>query len=193
MILNKKENVSFSEETVEKVMQAAKELNYTTPSVAKPQSSLIKKLIALFTPTMINPYYPMLNQAIEETAIPLGYNVLVGFMPWRGYNFEDAIILSERLIKEDIYTSIHIEEYELQVRDTKRGSEEITREIHNVSEDSSHVIHISSELALRKICPLLEFGVLEYYPLGEYRTPERWLPFKPRVLKAYRTRENVSV
>jgi len=74
--------------------------------------------------------------AVENGELALGYNVLVAFMPWRGYNFEDAIILSERLVKDDIFTSIHIEEFELQVRDTKRGSEEITREIPNVSEEA---------------------------------------------------------
>jgi len=57
-------------------------------------------------------------------------------MPWGGYNFEDAILVSERLLKEDRFTSIHIEEFELQVRDTKRGAEEITREIPNVSEEA---------------------------------------------------------
>lgn len=74
--------------------------------------------------------------ATDRGELALGSNVLVAFMPWLGYNFEDAIILSERLIKEDIYTSIHVEEFELQVRDTKRGSEEITREIPNVSEEA---------------------------------------------------------
>jgi len=74
--------------------------------------------------------------ATDRGELALGSNVLVAFMPWLGYNFEDAIILSERLIKEDIFTSIHIEEFELQVRDTKRGSEEITREIPNVSEEA---------------------------------------------------------
>ncbi|MCP4570106.1 MAG: DNA-directed RNA polymerase subunit beta [FCB group bacterium] len=74
--------------------------------------------------------------ATDNGELALGTNVLVAFMPWLGYNFEDAIILSERLIKDDIYTSIHIEEFELQVRDTKRGSEEITREIPNVSEEA---------------------------------------------------------
>ncbi len=69
--------------------------------------------------------------------LALGKNVLVAFMPWRGYNFEDAIILSERLVSEDIYTSVHIEEFELQVRDTKRGQEELTREIPNVSEEAT--------------------------------------------------------
>jgi len=74
--------------------------------------------------------------AVDRGELSLGYNVLVAFMPWRGYNYEDAIILSERLVHGDVYTSIHIEEFELQVRDTKRGSEEITREIPNVSEEA---------------------------------------------------------
>jgi DNA-directed RNA polymerase subunit beta len=74
--------------------------------------------------------------AVDKGELALGVNVLVGFMPWRGYNYEDAIIVSERLIREDIFTSIHIEEFELQVRDTKRGAEEITREIPNVSEEA---------------------------------------------------------
>jgi DNA-directed RNA polymerase subunit beta len=68
--------------------------------------------------------------------LALGCNVLVAFMPWGGYNFEDAILVSERLTKTDVFTSIHIEEFELQVRDTKRGVEEITREIPNVSEEA---------------------------------------------------------
>jgi DNA-directed RNA polymerase subunit beta len=67
--------------------------------------------------------------------LALGRNVLVAFMPWRGYNFEDAILISERLVKEDYYTSIHIEEFETEARDTKLGPEEITRDIPNVSED----------------------------------------------------------
>ena len=69
--------------------------------------------------------------------LALGKNVLVAFMPWRGYNFEDAIVLSERLVSDDVYTSVHIEEFELQVRDTKRGEEELTREIPNVSEEAT--------------------------------------------------------
>ena len=74
--------------------------------------------------------------ATENGELALGANVLVAFMPWGGYNFEDAILVSERLIKDDMFTSIHIEEFELQVRDTKRGVEEITREIPNVGEDA---------------------------------------------------------
>ncbi|MCP4686356.1 MAG: DNA-directed RNA polymerase subunit beta [bacterium] len=74
--------------------------------------------------------------SVDDGELALGNNTLVAFMPWRGYNYEDAIILSERLVHQDVFTSIHIEEYELQVRDTKRGAEEITREIPNVSEEA---------------------------------------------------------
>ena len=76
------------------------------------------------------------GSATDKGELALGANTLVGFLPWRGYNFEDAIIVSERLVSDDVFTSIHIEEFELQVRDTKRGPEEITREIPNVSEEA---------------------------------------------------------
>jgi DNA-directed RNA polymerase subunit beta len=72
----------------------------------------------------------------EAGELALGRNLLVAFMPWGGYNFEDAILVSERLVKDDVYTSLHIEEFELQVRDTKRGVEEVTREIPNVGEEA---------------------------------------------------------
>jgi len=75
------------------------------------------------------------GQAVEGGELALGRNVLVAFMAWEGYNFEDAILLSERLVKEDFYSSIHIEEYEIEARDTKLGPEEITRDIPNVGED----------------------------------------------------------
>jgi DNA-directed RNA polymerase subunit beta len=74
--------------------------------------------------------------ATEMGELALGSNVTVAFMPWYGHNFEDAIVLSERLVKDDVYSSIHIQELELHVRDTKRGQEEITREIPNVSEEA---------------------------------------------------------
>ena len=74
--------------------------------------------------------------ATEGGELALGDNILVAFMPWRGFNYEDAIIVSERLIREDVFSSIHVEQFELQVRDTKRGAEEITREIPNVSEEA---------------------------------------------------------
>jgi len=90
--------------------------------------------------------------ATENGELALGMNVLVAFMPWNGYNFEDAIVISERLLKVDVFTSVHIEEFELQVRDTKRGQEEITREIPNVSElavrnlDDEGIVRIGAEV-----------------------------------------------
>ena len=86
----------------------------------------------------------------DHGELALGRNVLVAFMPWRGYNFEDAILVSEKLVKEDSYTSIHIEEFEIEARDTKLGPEEVTRDIPNVSEsllrdlDESGVIRIGA-------------------------------------------------
>jgi DNA-directed RNA polymerase subunit beta len=88
----------------------------------------------------------------ERGELALGRNVLVGFMPWRGYNFEDAILVSEKLVREDSFTSIHIEEFEIEARDTKLGPEEITRDIPNVAEeflkdlDESGVIRIGAHV-----------------------------------------------
>src|SRR5699024_3771631 len=73
---------------------------------------------------------------IELGELDLGRNLLTAFMTWEGYNYEDAIIMSERLVKDDDFTSIHIEEYESEARDTKVGPEEITRDIPNVGEDA---------------------------------------------------------
>ena len=90
--------------------------------------------------------------ATDHGELALGYNVIVAFMPWEGYNYEDAILLSEQLIKEDVYTSIHIEEYECDARDTKLGPEEITRDIPNVAEealkdlDDRGIIRIGAEV-----------------------------------------------
>ncbi|MCB0666951.1 MAG: DNA-directed RNA polymerase subunit beta [Saprospiraceae bacterium] len=75
--------------------------------------------------------------ATEKGELALGQNLKVAFMPWKGYNFEDAIVLSERVVREDIFTSIHIEHFELDVRDTKLGEEELTNDIPNVSEDAT--------------------------------------------------------
>ncbi|MCC6590457.1 MAG: DNA-directed RNA polymerase subunit beta [Bryobacterales bacterium] len=88
----------------------------------------------------------------EQGELALGRNVLVAFMPWRGYNFEDAIVVSEKLVKEDYYTSIHIEEFEIEARDTKLGPEEITRDIPNIAEsflknlDESGIIRIGAQV-----------------------------------------------
>ncbi|HEC69102.1 MAG TPA: DNA-directed RNA polymerase subunit beta [Candidatus Omnitrophica bacterium] len=74
--------------------------------------------------------------ATKEGRLSLGRNLLVGFLPWRGYNFEDAILISERLVKEDILTSVHIERFEVEARETRLGNEEITRDLPNVSEEA---------------------------------------------------------
>ncbi|MEY5047165.1 MAG: DNA-directed polymerase subunit beta [Bacteroidota bacterium] len=90
--------------------------------------------------------------ATNNGELALGRNMLVAFMPWQGYNFEDAIVISEKVVRDDIFTSIHIEEFELEVRDTKRGEEELTSEIPNVSEeavknlDSNGIIRIGAEI-----------------------------------------------
>ncbi|TCS81017.1 DNA-directed RNA polymerase subunit beta [Pectinatus cerevisiiphilus] len=90
--------------------------------------------------------------ATDHGELALGYNIIVAFMPWEGYNYEDAVLLSEKLVKEDIYTSIHIEEYECDARDTKLGAEEITRDMPNVAEealkdlDEKGIIRIGAEV-----------------------------------------------
>ena len=112
----------------------------------------------------------------EQGELGLGRNVLVAFMPWRGYNFEDAILISEKLVREDYYTSVHIEEYEIEARDTKLGPEEITRDIPNVSEhalrdlDESGIIRIGAKVKHNDIL------VGKVTPKGETQlTPEEKL------------------
>jgi DNA-directed RNA polymerase subunit beta len=90
--------------------------------------------------------------ATQQGELALGRNMLVSFMPWKGYNFEDAIVISERVVREDIFTSIHIDEYSLEVRDTKLGAEELTADIPNVSEeatkdlDENGIIRVGAEI-----------------------------------------------
>ncbi|MFQ5968557.1 MAG: DNA-directed RNA polymerase subunit beta, partial [Acidimicrobiia bacterium] len=114
--------------------------------------------------------------ATAQGELALGRNVLVAFMPWGGYNFEDAILVSERLVKDDRYTSIHIEEFEVQARDTKLGKEEITRDIPNVSEealkdlDESGIVRIGAKVRAGDIL------VGKITPKGETQlTPEEKL------------------
>ncbi len=75
--------------------------------------------------------------ATQNGELALGRNLMVAFMPWKGYNFEDAIVISERVVREDLFTSIHITEFEMDVRDTKLGEEELTNDIPNVSEEAT--------------------------------------------------------
>ncbi len=112
----------------------------------------------------------------DQGELALGRNVLVAFMPWGGYNFEDAILVSERLVKDDRYTSIHIEEFEVQARDTKLGKEEVTRDIPNVSEealkdlDDSGIVRIGAKVKAGDIL------VGKITPKGETQlTPEEKL------------------
>jgi DNA-directed RNA polymerase subunit beta len=97
------------------------------------------------------------GSSTDHGELALGKNVLVAFMPWRGYNFEDAIVVSERIVAEDVYTSIHIHEFELTVRDTKRGEEQFTRDIYNVSEealrnlDENGIIRVGAEVKEKDI------------------------------------------
>ena len=114
--------------------------------------------------------------ATDQGELALGRNVLVAFMPWRGYNFEDAIIISERLVSDDTYTSLHIEEFELQVRETKRGEEELTREIPNVSEEA--VKNLDEDGIVREGAEVKEGDILigKITPKGETDpTPEEKL------------------
>ena len=112
----------------------------------------------------------------DKGELALGRNLLVAFMPWRGYNFEDAIVVSERIVQEDIYTSIHVTEFEQQVRDTKRGEEELTREIPNVSEEATADL---DERGIIRIGAKIEHGdilVGKITPKGETDpTPEEKL------------------
>ncbi|MCL4105574.1 UNVERIFIED_CONTAM: hypothetical protein GTU68_057449 [Idotea baltica] len=112
----------------------------------------------------------------DEGELAIGKNLLVAFMPWQGYNFEDAIVISERVVAEDVFTSIHIEVFELQVRDTKRGEEELTREIPNVSEEA--VKHLDENGLIRVGAEVKEGDILigKITPKGETDpTPEEKL------------------
>jgi DNA-directed RNA polymerase subunit beta len=108
--------------------------------------------------------------------LALGRNLLVAYMPWQGYNFEDAIVISERVVRDDVYTSIHVEEFELEVRDTKRGEEELTSEIPNVSEEA--VKHLDENGIIRIGAEVKEGDILigKITPKGETDpTPEEKL------------------
>jgi len=114
--------------------------------------------------------------ATSKGELALGRNLLVAYMPWQGYNFEDAIVISERVVRDDIYTSIHIEEFELEVRDTKRGEEELTSEIPNVSEEA--VKHLDENGIIRIGAEVKEGDILvgKITPKGESDpTPEEKL------------------
>jgi DNA-directed RNA polymerase subunit beta len=112
----------------------------------------------------------------DQGELALGRNLLVAFMPWRGYNFEDAILISERLLKQDAYTSIHIEEFEVEARDTKLGPEEITRDIPNVSESALKDLDESGIVRMGATVSPGDILVGKVTPKGETQlTPEEKL------------------
>ena len=114
--------------------------------------------------------------ATDRGELALGRNILVAFLPWRGYNFEDAIVISERVVQEDIYTSIHVEEFDLQVRDTKRGEEELTREIPNVSEEATKNLQENGVIRIGAEVKAGDILVGKVTPKGETEpTPEEKL------------------
>jgi DNA-directed RNA polymerase subunit beta len=116
------------------------------------------------------------GSSTDQGELALGKNLLVAFMPWEGFNFEDAIIISERVVKDDVLTSIHIEEYEVQARDTKLGPEEITRDIPNASDDV--LMNLDSDGIIRIGAEVLSGDVLvgKVTPKGESEpTPEEKL------------------
>ena len=117
------------------------------------QGTCINQLPIVFKGDVVEAKQPIADgPATDHGELALGYNIIVAYMPWEGYNYEDAILLSENLVKRDIYTSIHIEEYDCEARDTKLGPEEITRDIPNVSEenlkdlDENGIIRIGAEV-----------------------------------------------
>jgi DNA-directed RNA polymerase subunit beta len=112
----------------------------------------------------------------DKGELALGRNVLVAFMPWRGYNFEDAILVSEKMVKEDYYTSVHIEEFEIEARDTKLGPEEITRDIPNVSESALRDLDESGVIRIGATIKQGDILVGKVTPKGETQlTPEEKL------------------
>jgi DNA-directed RNA polymerase subunit beta len=114
--------------------------------------------------------------ATQGGELALGANLKVAFMPWKGYNFEDAIVISERVVKEDVFTSIHIEEFELEVRDTKRGEEELTSEIPNVSEEAIKYLDENGIIQLGTVVKEGDILIGKITPKGESDpTPEEKL------------------
>ena len=121
--------VSFEPETKRYKLIKYKKTNQSTTVDMKP---LVKKGDRVEPGQILTEGY-----STQKGELALGRNLKVAFMPWKGYNFEDAIVISEKLVREDVFTSVHIDEYSLEVRDTKRGLEELTSDIPNVSEDAT--------------------------------------------------------
>ena len=129
--------------------------------------------------------------ATKDGELALGRNLKVAFMPWKGYNFEDAIVISEKVVRDDYFTSVHIDEYSLEVRDTKLGMEELTSDIPNISEeatselDENGMIRVGAEvksgdILIGKITPKGESD-----PTPEEKLLEQFLEIKQVMLKMH--------
>ena len=105
--------------------------------------------------------------ATAKGELALGRNLKVSFMPWQGYNYEDAIVISERIVRDDIFTSIHIDEYSLEVRDTKRGAEEFTSDIPNVSEEATRNLDENGLIRIGAIVKPGDILIGKITPKGE--------------------------
>ena len=123
------ELVSFEENTVTYNLTKFRRTNQGTCINLKP---IVRKGMRVTKGSLLCEGY-----ATQKGELALGQNLMVAFMPWKGYNFEDAIVLSERVVREDVFTSLHIENFDLDIRDTKLGEEELTNDIPNVSEDAT--------------------------------------------------------
>jgi len=121
--------VSFDDDIIEYKLPKFRKTNQNTCLTLRP---IVKKGQAVVKGQILSEGY-----GTENGELALGRNLKVAFMPWKGYNFEDAIVISEKVVRDDIFTSLHIDEYVLEVRDTKRGLEELTADIPNVSEDAT--------------------------------------------------------
>jgi DNA-directed RNA polymerase subunit beta len=121
--------ISFEGDTKSYILTKFKKTNQSTTINLKP---IVKKGQRVTKGEVLCEGY-----ATQNGELALGRNLKVAFMPWQGYNFEDAIVISERVVSQDIFTSLHVEEFELEVRDTKRGEEELTPDIPNVSEEAT--------------------------------------------------------
>ena len=121
--------VSFDGDTKEYILPKYKRTNQSTTITLRP---IVKKGQRVEEGQILTEGY-----ASEDGELALGRNLKVAFMPWKGYNYEDAIVISENIVRNDVFTSVHVDEYSLEVRETKRGVEELTADIPNVSEDAT--------------------------------------------------------
>jgi DNA-directed RNA polymerase subunit beta len=141
---------------------------YTLPKFKKTNQNTSITLMPIVTKGQAIKKGDILTEgyATRDGELALGRNLKVAFMPWKGYNFEDAIVINERLIREDMFTSIHIDEYILEVRDTKRGMEELTADIPNVSEEATKNLDENGMIRIWRQCYTWRYLIGKDHPKG---------------------------